>query len=59
MNDRAARHVVNILMESPFYLGLTLEERRQLIIDLVTTYSLSPDNGPERESMQEPGEPTE
>ncbi len=59
MNDRAARHVVNILMESPFYLGLTLEERHQLITDLVTTYSLAPDNWPELKSTQEPGENAE
>ena len=55
MNHRAARHMVNILMESPFYLGLTLEERHQLVTDLLTTYSLTPDNGPERESTEESG----
>ena len=54
MNNRVARHVVNILMESPFYLGLTLKERHRLITDFVTMYSLVPDNRPERESEQEP-----
>ncbi len=54
MNDRTARHVVNILMESPFYLDLTLEERRRLIADLVTMYPLVSDNTPEGESTPKP-----
>lgn len=55
MNDRTVRHMVNILMESPFYLGLTLEERHQLIKDLLSMYSLVPDVGPERGSTEESG----
>ena len=49
-----ARHVVNILLESPFYLGLTVEERHRLITDLVTMYPPAADDKPEQESTQEP-----
>lgn len=59
MNNRAARHVVNILMESPFYLELTLKERHHLITDLVTVYSLVSDNRPEQPSTEEPAADTE
>jgi hypothetical protein len=54
MNDHTARHVVNILMESPFYLGLTLEERHRLIADVVTMYPLVSDDKPDGESTPEP-----
>ncbi len=54
MNDRMARHVVNILIESPFYLGLTLEERRRLITEFVAHYTLVPDDDSGRESTQAP-----
>jgi hypothetical protein len=54
MKNLMARHVVNILLESPFYLGLTVEERHRLITDLVTMYPPAADDKPEQESTQEP-----
>jgi len=54
MKYLVAQDVVNILMESPFYLGLTLEERHRLITDLLTMYPPVSDDKPEQESTQEP-----
>jgi hypothetical protein len=54
MDYRMARHLVNILIESPLYLGLTVKERRRLIAEFATRYLLAPDNRSDRESTEEP-----
>jgi hypothetical protein len=59
MKHLVAQHMVNILMQSPFYLGLTLEERHRLIRDLVTMYPPASDNTQGRGSTQEPDTKTE
>lgn len=52
MYNRVAKHAVNILMESPFYLAMSLKERQRLIREFVAMYSL-PSEEPEPESTRE------
>jgi len=39
MNRHKAEILISILMESPIYLTLTIEERRSLVISLLDRYS--------------------
>lgn len=63
MNDRIIRSALNILMESPFYLGLSLRDRHRLISDFVALYSPlfeSPpgEHGTEEQAGPSSGDPT-
>ncbi len=53
MNRRVARSVVSILMESPFYLTLSLKERYDLMIRLLSLYSPLMDADGGAESLPE------
>ncbi len=54
MNSITARHLVNVLIESPLYLGLPLKERRRLIAEFTALYSLVTDNAAGRPDPDEP-----
>lgn len=46
MNRNVVKGLINILMESPLYLELTLKERYQLLIKFMDLYASLPDSSP-------------
>ncbi len=58
MNNRLTRNVLNVLMESPFYLGLSLKERHKLVSDFVALYSSLLEDLPEEHGTEEQAGPS-
>jgi stress-induced morphogen len=55
MNNRLTRNALHILMESPFYPGLSLKDRHRLVSDFIALYSsliegLSEEHGTEEQN---------
>jgi hypothetical protein len=53
MNSRLIYDALNVLMESPFYLGLSLSDRHRLISEFVALYSPLFEDLPEEYVMEE------